>query len=326
MNASQHPDSLPCAFRTDGDVALPESVAAHQERCGCLLHARRRLGGALIGAGLLGAAPGVFAQQRVPVQGQKDAECKISFATNLAPSAQIEQAATQQYAQMIREAQQQQALAPQEHPQVQRLRYIAQRLIPFTPSCNPQAARWDWQVNLLGSPQLNAFCMPGGKIAFFYGILDKLQLSDDEVAQIMGHEISHALLEHARERMGKTSLTRGALEIGSVLLGLGDLGRIAAGVGGQLLSLKFSRSDESEADSLGMLIAARAGYNPEAGVTLWKKMIGASKGAPPAWLSTHPTGVARIEAMQKKLPKMTPIFQAAAKPDRHFGPPKSING
>ena len=132
--------------------------------------------------------------------------------------------------------------------------------------------------------------MPGGKIAFYYGILQQLQLDDDEVAMIMGHEISHALLEHARERVGKTTATRGVIELGSALLGLGNAGRMFADLGGQLLTLRFSREDESQADALGLVLAARAGYNPRAGVTLWQKMLSANKGAPPQWLSTHPSG------------------------------------
>lgn len=138
---------------------------------------------------------------------------------------------------------------------------------------------------------------------------------------IMGHEVAHALLEHARERMGKTMATRGAIELGSALLGLGDLGRMAAGAGAQLLTLKFSRDDEAEADALGLIVAARAGYNPASGVTLWQKMLQASKGAPPKFLSTHPPGADRIADIESRLPRVEPMYRAAAKPDRRFNPP-----
>jgi predicted Zn-dependent protease len=138
---------------------------------------------------------------------------------------------------------------------------------------------------------------------------------------IMGHEVGHALLEHARERMGKTMLTRGAIELGSALLGLGNAGHTIANMGGQLLTLQFSRSDESEADALGLLLAARAGYRPAAGVTLWQKMLSASKGAPPQFLSTHPSGESRIRDIEGRLPRLDPVFQAAAKPERRFAPP-----
>jgi predicted Zn-dependent protease len=163
--------------------------------------------------------------------------------------------------------------------------------------------------------------MPGGKIAFYWGILARLQLDDDEVAAIMGHEVSHALLEHARERMGKTMATRGAIEIGAAIFGLGSAGRALGDIGGQLLTLRFSRDDESEADALGLILSARAGYDPRGGVRLWQKMLSANKGAPPQWLSTHPSGESRIRDLEARMPKVQPMFESAPKPPRRFGPP-----
>jgi len=301
-------------FRTDAQ--LPSPALPHASGCACAMPARRRLGGALIGAGVLAALWPVSAALAQP-----DEECKRSGFTKVVSAEQIEQAAGQQYRQMLQQASGKGALGPQDHPQVQRLRYIAKRIIPFATSCNERSRDWQWDVNLIGSQQINAFCMPGGKIAFYYGILAKLQLNDDEVAMIMGHEVAHALLEHARERMGKTMATRGAIELGSALLGLGNLGRLGADMGGQLLTLQFSRSDESEADALGLLLAARAGYDPQAGVTLWQKMAAASKGAPPQWLSTHPSGTTRIQEIEGRLPRVVPMFAQAAKPGQRFGPP-----
>jgi predicted Zn-dependent protease len=138
---------------------------------------------------------------------------------------------------------------------------------------------------------------------------------------IMGHEMAHALREHARERMGKSFATRGAIELGAALFGLGDVGRMAAGMGEQLLSLTFSRSDETEADLVGMDLAARAGYNPAAGITLWQKMSQASQGGPPEFLSTHPKGDTRIKDIEANLPKVEGLFARAPKPQRQFGPP-----
>jgi predicted Zn-dependent protease len=297
-------------FVTDADLpAWP-----HAAGCVCALHGRRRLTLGLAGLAALGAAPAWAQREGVDVG-------KNSGFAKLVPAEQVEQAAAQQYLQMQRQAAAQQALAPDNHPQLQRLRYIAQRIIPYTKPWNRRAAQWKWEVILIGSAQINAFCMPGGKIAFYWGILQKLQLTDDEVAMIMGHEMAHALREHARERMGKTFATRGALEIGSALLGLGDLGRMAAGMGGQLLTLTFSRSDESEADLVGMELAARAGYSPAAGVTLWQKMAAASKGAPPEFLSTHPAGTTRIKDIEANLPKVEGLYERAPKPARRFGPP-----
>jgi predicted Zn-dependent protease len=139
---------------------------------------------------------------------------------------------------------------------------------------------------------------------------------------VLGHEMTHALREHARERVGKTRATRGAIEIGSAIFGLGNLGRTAADMGGQLLTLKFGREDESEADLVGLELAARSGYNPRAGVTLWQKMAAANKGAPPQWLSTHPSGPSRIHDIEVNLPKVEPLFARAEKPAKRFEPPK----
>ncbi|MES1162878.1 MAG: M48 family metalloprotease, partial [Rhizobacter sp.] len=173
------------------DASLPHSLG-----CRCALHARRLFAGGLLGAGAALALP-AWAREGVEV-GPK------SSMTQFVSAEQVEQASLQQYRQMQQQAAQKKALAPPDHPQVVRLRAISQRLIPYTYEWNERARQWKWEVNLIGSKQVNAFCMPGGKIVFYYGILDQLKLNDDEVAMIMGHEMTHALREHARERMGKT--------------------------------------------------------------------------------------------------------------------------
>ena len=276
---------------------------------------RRVFSGALLAAGAAAALP-ALAREGVEVG-------KKSIFAGVVSAEQIEQAATQQYVQMQRQAAQQRALAPADHPQVLRLRAIAQRLIPHTYEWNERARQWKWEVNLIGGRQINAFCMPGGKIAYYYGILDQLQLTDDEVAMIMGHEMTHALREHARERLGKTLATRGAIEVGAAIFGLGGLSRMAADMGGQLLTLKFGREDESEADLVGIELAARAGYDPHAGVTLWQKMAAANKNAPPQFLSTHPSGPTRISDIEKNLPKVAGLYARAEKPGQRFAPPKA---
>jgi predicted Zn-dependent protease len=288
---------------------LDSSPHSPSLRCRCALHSRRQFTGLL----LAGAAAPVAAA--IP-------ECKRSTFTKAVSAEQVEQGAGQQYRQMLQQASGKSALAPKDHPQLQRLRYIAERIIPFTPECNERARDWKWEVNLIGSQELNAFCMPGGKIAFFYGILARLQLTDDEVATIMGHEAAHALLEHAREQMGKNFATQTGLRLGAALLGLGSVGDMAAQVGSQVLSLTYSRDDESEADALGLVMSARAGYDPRAGVTLWKKMMAASGGSsPPKFLSTHPPSVERIKDIERRLPRVMPMYEAADKPTRDFGPP-----
>jgi predicted Zn-dependent protease len=233
--------------------------------------------------------------------------------SHLVPADTVERSAGQQYSQMLQQAASKGALAPKDNAQIQRLRAIAKDIIPFAIAWNPRARDWRWEVNLIGSKQINAFCMPGGKIAFYSGILEQLKLSDDEVAMVMGHEIAHALREHARERMGKNAATGLGASLLSQALGLGQLGQTVTNYGAQLLTLQFSRDDESEADLVGMELAARAGYDPRAGVTLWQKMGAASKGAPPQWLSTHPSGNSRIADIEANLPKVMPLFERAKK-------------
>ena len=236
---------------------------------------------------------------------------KSSSVRKLVPAAELEGAANQQYGQMMEEARQKKALVPESDPQVQRLRKMANRLIPHTAPWNDRAKSWQWEVNLIASDEVNAFCMPGGKIAFYTGILDKLKLDDDEAAMIMGHEMAHALREHARERLAKTQATGLGLSVLSSLLGLGQLGDAAASLGTQLLTLRFSREDETEADLVGLELAARSAYKPQASVSLWQKMTAQNGKGGPSFLSTHPSGPNRIKELQANVPKVQRLYEAA---------------
>ena len=230
----------------------------------------------------------------------------------LVPAQELETSAAQQYAQLLADAKAKGALAPQGNPQLQRLQTIASKLVPQTAQWNDRSRQWRWEVNLLGSKQINAFCMPGGKIAFYTGIIDQLKLTDDETAMIMGHEMAHALREHARARIAKSQGTGTLLSLGAQLLGLGQLGDVAASLGTQLLTLKFSREDENDADLVGLELAARGGYNPQASVSLWQKMAQAGGGAGgPGFLSTHPSGPERIQHLQDNIPKVQALYQRA---------------
>ena len=249
-----------------------------------------------------------------PVLAQVDVGKSSSF-RKLVPADQIEAAAAQQYAQMMAQAGAQKALASDSNPQLQKLRVIAQRIIPHAAQWNDRARQWRWEVNLIGSKQINAFCMPGGKIAFYSGILDQLKLSDDEVAMVMGHEMAHALREHARAQIGKTQATGLGLSVAAQMFGLGDLGNLGARALTQLASRKFSRDDEAEADLVGMELAARSGFSPQAGSTLWRKMAAASggkKGGLP-FLSTHPSGPERIRELEANAPKVQALYEQARK-------------
>ena len=237
---------------------------------------------------------------------------------NLVPAEQVEQSAEQQYSQLLAQARQQHALAGDSDPRVIRVRAIAKRLIVPALRYNKRASQWQWQVNVIGSKEINAFCMPGGKIAVYTGLLDQLKPTDDELAMVMGHEMSHALLEHAREQMGKAMITQTGASLLSSLFGLGNAGQQVLGIGTQLLSLRFSREDETQADLLGMELAARAGYDPHAAVSLWRKMEAASKNSPPQWLSTHPSSDTRVRDIEANLPSVMPLYERAPKPATRY--------
>jgi Zn-dependent protease with chaperone function len=229
----------------------------------------------------------------------------------LVPADELELAAAQQYTQLMQEAQSKRVLAPESYPQLQRIRTIAQRLIPYAGRWNDRARSWRWEVNLVGSKSVNAFCMPGGKIALFTGLLAAIQPSDDEVAMVMGHEMAHALREHARARIAKSQGTGALLSLGAQLFGLGQLGDVAANVGTQLIALKFSRDDEIEADLVGLELAARGGYNPDASVTLWEKMAKASGGSSGGFLSSHPAGPERQRRLKENIPRVRGLYREA---------------
>jgi Zn-dependent protease with chaperone function len=242
---------------------------------------------------------------------------------SLVPAAQIEAEAARGYREMIAQARAAHRLAPPDNVQLRRLVMIAGRLRPFAAMWNERAAGWQWEVNLIDSPQVNAFCMPGGKIAFYWGILAKLQLTDDEVAMVMGHEMTHALREHGRSQIGKQVATQGAIALLAGLFGWSNASRQAAGVGGRLLSLKYSRDDETEADLIGLELAARAGYDPRSALSLWRKMEAASKGAPPAFLSDHPSNPDRLRIIAANIARVQGLYARAPKPDQRFGPPQA---
>lgn len=195
----------------------------------------------------------------------------------------------------------------------QRVRLIANRIIPQVKTFRADATAWKWEVNVIASKELNAFCMPGGKIMFYSGIIQRLNLTDDEIAVIMGHEIAHALREHSREQVSQAVAAHTAIAVGAALLGAGEAAADLTSTAYEaLVSTRFSRSHESESDRIGLELAARAGYDPRAGITLWKKMLGANTGGrPPEFLSTHPAEARRIQDIEALLPTVMPLYQSA---------------
>ena len=248
-------------------------------------------------------SPG-WSQDGVSVRG----ESKLA---RLVPAAEVEQAAAQPYAALKQQAAQKGVLASSNDPPLQRIRAVAQRVIPFGTKWNSRSGNWKWEINLLKTDEINAFCMPGGKIAFFSGILNTLNLNDDEIAIVMGHEMSHALREHARARMAQQAATNIGASLLSQIFGLGNTGNTVLSASVGLIGLRFSREDETDADAVGLELAARAGYDPRAGVTLWQKMQASHNGAPPQWLSSHPADGNRVAEIQRRLPEVMPLYEKA---------------
>ena len=228
---------------------------------------------------------------------------------------EVEAAADKQYDEMMAEAQKK-GLLNRNPQQVQRVRTIAQRLIPQTRVFRQDAPGWAWEANVLTSKDVNAWAMPGGKMAVYTGLIERLNATDDELAAVMGHEIAHALREHARERIARQMSTQAASTIGSIaiqiLTGVQLDPQITGTVGQAAFVLPNSRENEQEADTIGVELMARAGYDPRAALSLWQKMgQAAGGGGPPEFLSTHPSGATRLRDLQVYVDKVMPLYQAA---------------
>jgi Zn-dependent protease with chaperone function len=201
-------------------------------------------------------------------------------------------------------------------PTYDRLKLIANRLIPQTEAFRDDTRQWDWRLTLIDAPVLNATCAPGGKITFYTGIIEQLNLNDDEIAAIMGHEIAHALREHGRERVSQAAAQNVLVNIAMAVAGpYGSAVSAANQVAQYAIVLPNSRENESEADAIGLELAARAGYNPRGAITVWQKMLKATKEkSSPEFLSTHPSGETRIEQLTALMPAVEPLYRAAPKP------------
>lgn len=233
--------------------------------------------------------------------------------TSFVSAREVEQKAAQEYSQLMTEAQKK-GLLNQSPQHVQRVRTTAQRLIPHVNAFRQDALDWKWETNVLTSKEVNAWCMPGGKVAVYTGLIERLNLTDAELAAVMGHEIAHALREHARERIGRQMATQTGTVIGAVALEIFTGIRIDPGLAGTVSQAAFvlpnSREAEQEADRIGVELAARAGYDPRAAITLWQKMAKLGGSAPPQWLSTHPSNETRLRDLEVYVQKVMPLYEA----------------
>ena len=231
----------------------------------------------------------------------------------LLPSSTIDKMSSQAYAQTLGEAKKKNTLNVNP-AMLARVRGISNKLIAQVGVFRPDAAQWNWEVNVEKNDQLNAYCMPGGKIMVLSGLVEKINATDDELGAVIGHEIAHALREHGRERMSQAYVQQFGLQaLAAFVTGAaGGAAVQAAGMGSQLFfAMPNGREQEREADKMGLELAARAGYNPDAAVTLWQKMGAQSKSTPPEFFSTHPASANRIAELKALAPKVRPLYEAA---------------
>lgn len=239
-------------------------------------------------------AVGVDRQQRMSVSAQA-----------------IEKSANKQYAQLMAEAAKKDKLNAGT-AQYARVKTIADKLIKQTPAFRPDALNWQWEVNVLTAGEVNAWCMPGGKIAVYSGLIEKLNITDDELAAVMGHEIAHALREHSRERASEQAIADVGITILATVAGLGQLGQRGMEYAYQgLLGLPNSREHETEADRIGVELAARAGYDPRAAINLWQKMGQIGGKEQPKFMSTHPPRSDRVKDLTRYSEKVLPLYEQA---------------
>ncbi len=235
--------------------------------------------------------------------------------TMLVSAAEVNRQADKAYQETINEARAKKTLN-RNPADLARVRGIASRLIPVTSVFRPDAPNWRWESNVITSDELNAWCMPGGKIAVYTGLIYKLNITDDELAAVMGHEIAHALREHGREKAGQATGIGIAAAIGGAVgayYGIdANVGQTVLGTVGELAFMRpNSRGMEQEADRMGVELAARAGYDPRAAISLWEKMGRVSGGQPPQWLSTHPSNQSRIADLKVYAERVQPLYIAA---------------
>jgi len=200
-------------------------------------------------------------------------------------------------------------------PELERLKKITDNLIRQTPTFRKDSLGWNWNVVLIDEPIVNATCAAGGKITVYSGLINQLKPTDDEIAAVLAHEIAHALREHSREKYSQLVVQNTISNVALLATkNREDEVKLANQVATLLVSLPYSREMESEADVIGLELMARAGYNPEAALSMQRKLGAASSGqSPPELLSTHPATATRIKDLSTLIPKVMPLYEQAAK-------------
>jgi predicted Zn-dependent protease len=221
---------------------------------------------------------------------------------------EVNTASAQSYRKMLQEAESKKRLN-RDAAMLARVQGIAKRLIPQTVHFRSDAPGWRWETNLFQSDEVNAFCMAGGKIGVYSGLIEKVKVTDDELAAVMGHEIAHALREHVREQVSRQEALKWVGVLASVATGSQIVGDLSDTVTNVTLTLPKSREAEREADVIGVELAARAGYDPRAAVSLWKKMSQLGGGRPPEILSTHPAPESRVEELSSITAAVMPLYE-----------------
>ncbi|MGN8106714.1 M48 family metalloprotease [Paraburkholderia sp. 22098] len=232
---------------------------------------------------------------------------------NLVPSPVLEAQAAEEFSQIAYGAEHANRLYGDTDAHVTRVRSIVDKMVPYSLKWNERAKGWKWDVAVVRSTDVRMYCLPGGKIVVYGGLLDRAHLNDNELGMLIGHEIAHALREHARERLGQLQASQ-LNSSGTIpqLFGLADLGMAPLGIGSRLLEMKYENTDETEADVIGSDIASRAGFDPRAAVTLWDKLAQATRSnREQGFIYVHPYTPARREDIIKRLPDMLPLYAKA---------------
>jgi predicted Zn-dependent protease len=222
-------------------------------------------------------------------------------------------ASEEAYAMQIGELRKEGKIVPESSRVARRVQGITERLVAQAVEMRPETADWDWSIEVIDDPDVvNAWCMAGGRMAVYTGLIQKLDPTDDELAQVLAHEISHALANHTAERMSVALATNAGILLAGVLSEDSQKTMSRAALAAALaVQLPNSRSAESEADEIGIELAAKAGYNPNAAISLWEKMANVSGGGPPQFLSTHPSPSNRLEKLAELAPQMMAYYEEA---------------